>query len=139
MQQLDDIDHMIINLLIKDSRTPYTEIASKVGLSEAGVRKRINRLLRLGIIKRFTVEVDFVARVRAITLITVDPSTDTSEVSRKVREAGGVERVYEVTGLYDVVALISSPSMAEVNRCIDELRRVKGVKSTNTMIVLREW
>ncbi|MCS7139208.1 MAG: Lrp/AsnC family transcriptional regulator [Candidatus Nezhaarchaeota archaeon] len=139
MQQLDDIDHMIINLLIKDSRTPYTEIANKVGLSEAGVRKRINRLLRLGIIKRFTVEVDFVARVRAITLITVDPSTDTSEVSRKVREAGGVERVYEVTGLYDVVALISSPSMAEVNRCIDELRRVKGVKSTNTMIVLREW
>ena len=139
MSQLDDIDHMIISILVKDARTPYTEIAKKVGLSEAGVRKRIDRLLKIGVIKRFTAEVDYTARVKAITLIATEPSTDTSEVSRKVKEINGVERVYEVTGVYDVVAVISSPNMAEVNKCIDELRRIKGVKSTNTMIILKEW
>ncbi len=139
MSQLDDVDHMIISILVKDARTPYTEIAKKVGLSEAGVRKRIDRLLRIGVIKRFTAEVDYTARVKAITLIATEPSTDTSEVSRKVKEINGVERVYEVTGVYDVVAVISSPNMAEVNKCIDELRRIKGVKSTNTMIILKEW
>jgi len=130
---------MIISILVKDARTPYTEIAKKVGLSEAGVRKRIDRLLKIGVIKRFTAEVDYTARVKAITLIATEPSTDTSEVSRKVKEINGVERVYEVTGVYDVVAVISSPNMAEVNKCIDELRRIKGVKSTNTMIILKEW
>ncbi len=139
MSQLDDLDHAIINMLIKDSRMPYTEIAKRVGLSEAGVRKRVERLIRLGVIRRFTVEVDYSARVKAITLIAIDPSTDASEVSRKVKEVSGVERVYEVTGVYDIVAVISSPNMAEVNRCIDELRKIPGVKSTNTMIILREW
>lgn len=139
LSQLDDIDHMIISMLVKDARIPYTEIAKRVGLSEAGVRKRIDRLLRMGVIKRFTVEVDYTARVKAITLIATEPSTDTSEISRKVKEINGVERVYEVTGVYDVIAVISSPSMAEINKCIDELRRIRGVKSTNTMIILREW
>lgn len=139
MSQLDDLDHAIINMLIKDSRMPYTEIAKRVGLSEAGVRKRVERLIRLGVIRRFTVEVNYSARVKAITLIAIDPSTDASEVSRRVKEVSGVERVYEVTGVYDIVAVISSPNMAEVNRCIDELRKIPGVKSTNTMIILREW
>ena len=139
MPQLDDLDHAIINMLIKDSRMPYTEIAKKVGLSEAGVRKRIEKLMKLGVIRKFTVEVDYIARVKAITLIAIDSSTDTSEVSRRVKEINGVERVYEVTGVYDIVAVISSPSMAEVNKCIDELRKIPGIKSTNTMIILREW
>ncbi len=139
MSELDAIDNAILNILIKDSRTPYTTIAKKVGLSEAGVRKRIDRLVKMGVIKRFTIEVSRPAVVKAITLITADTSTDTSEVSRAVRSVNGVEKVYEVTGVYDVVAIISSPDISEVNRCIDELRRVRGVRSTNTMMVLREW
>ncbi|MDH5816202.1 MAG: Lrp/AsnC family transcriptional regulator [Candidatus Nezhaarchaeota archaeon] len=139
MSEIDEIDNTILSILLKDSRTPYTVIAKKVGLSEAGVRKRIDRLVKMGIIKRFTIEIDRPAKVRAITLITADPSADTSEVSSKVREVSGVEKVFEVTGVYDVVAIISSPSISDVNKCIDELRRIKGVKSTNTMMVLREW
>jgi len=139
LSELDAIDNAILNILIKDSRTPYTTIAKKVGLSEAGVRKRIDRLVKMGVIKRFTIEVSRPAVVKAITLITADTSTDTSEVSRAVRSVNGVEKVYEVTGVYDVVAIISSPDISEVNRCIDELRRVRGVRSTNTMMVLREW
>jgi len=139
LSELDEVDNAILNILIKDARTPYTTIARKVGLSEAGVRKRIDRLVKMGVIKRFTIEVSRPAVVKAITLITADTSTDTSEVSRTVRGVNGVEKVYEVTGVYDVVAIISSPDISEVNRCIDELRRVRGVRSTNTMMVLREW
>jgi Lrp/AsnC family transcriptional regulator of lysine biosynthesis len=136
---LDDIDNAILNILVKDSRTPYTTIARKVGLSEAGVRKRIDRLVKMGVIKRFTIEISRPAVVKAITLITADTSTDTSEVSRALRGVNGVEKVYEVTGIYDVVAIISSSNISEVNKCIDELRRVRGVRSTNTMMVLKEW
>jgi len=139
VSELDAIDNAILDALTKDARMPYTAIARRVGLSEAGVRKRIDRLVKIGVIKRFTIEVSRPAVVKAITLITADTSTDTSEVSRAVRNVNGVEKVYEVTGVYDVVAIISSSNISEVNRCIDELRRVKGVRSTNTMMVLREW
>jgi Lrp/AsnC family transcriptional regulator of lysine biosynthesis len=139
LSELDDIDSAILDILVKDARTPYTAIARKVGLSEAGVRKRIDRLVKMGVIRRFTIEVSRPAVVKAITLITAETSADTSEVSRAVRSVNGVEKVYEVTGVYDVVAVISSSNISEVNRCIDELRRVKGVRSTNTMMVLREW
>ena len=139
MSEPDDIDNAILNILLKDSRTPYTVIARKVGLSEAGVRKRIERLVKMGAIKRFTIEVGRPVAVKAITLITADTSADTSEVSHAVRSVNGVEKVYEVTGVYDIVAIISSSNISEVNRCIDELRRVRGVRSTNTMMVLREW
>jgi len=139
LSELDDIDNAILDILLKDSRTPYTVIARKVGLSEAGVRKRIERLVKMGVIKRFTIEVGRPVVVKAITLITADTSADTSEVSHAVRSINGVEKVYEVTGVYDVVAIISSSNISEVNRCIDELRRVRGVRSTNTMMVLREW
>jgi Lrp/AsnC family transcriptional regulator of lysine biosynthesis len=139
LSELDDIDSAILDILVKDARTPYTAIARKVGLSEAGVRKRIDRLVKMGVIRRFTIEVGRPAVVKAITLITAETSADTSEVSRAVRSVNGVEKVYEVTGVYDVVAVISSSNISEVNKCIDELRRVKGVRSTNTMMVLREW
>ena len=139
MSGLDDIDNAILNILTKDARAPYTFIAKKVGLSEAAVRKRIDRLVNMGIIKRFTIEVSRPALVKAITVITTDPAVDSSEVSRMIKSISGVERVYEVTGVYDIVAVISSPDISEVNKCIDELRKVKGIRSTNTMMVLREW
>ena len=139
MSSIDDVDHAIISTLLKDSRTPYTEIAKRVGLSEAGVRKRIDRLVKMGVIKRFTVEVEYGARLKAISLISVDPSIATPQVSERVREVDGVERVYEVTGVYDIVAVISALTMSEINRCIDDLRKIEGVKNSNTMIVLKEW
>ncbi|MEM4575925.1 MAG: Lrp/AsnC family transcriptional regulator [Candidatus Nezhaarchaeales archaeon] len=139
MSYLDDVDSAILDILIKDSRTPYTEIAKKVGLSEAGVRKRVDKLIKMGIIKRFTIEVYRPAAVKAITLITADTSTDTSEVSSNVKEIEGVEKVYEVTGIYDLVVVLSSSNISDLNKCIDYLRKIRGVKSTNTMMVLKEW
>jgi DNA-binding Lrp family transcriptional regulator len=49
----------------------------------------------------------------------------------------GVEVIYEITGQYDIAAIISSSSVAEINRCIDDVRRIEGVSDTNTVIVLR--
>ena len=52
---MDDIDKTIIKILTKDSRTPNTEIAQKVNLSEGSVRARIDKLISSGAIKNFTI------------------------------------------------------------------------------------
>ena len=50
-----------------------------------------------------------------------------------------VETVYEITGEYDIAVTISGLNITEVNDCLEEIRRLKGVANTNTMIVLHSW
>ena len=134
---MDDIDKKIINLLKNDSRAGYAEIGNKVGLSEGAVRKRIKILSDQGVIRKFTVKVGVAEGAQAITLLATNPSLPTQEVSRKIQEIPNVETIYEVTGEYDIVAVISGMSVMEVNECIEKIRRVEGIQKTNTMIVLR--
>lgn len=58
MRELDDVDLEIIRLLLDDGRRPYSEIADTVDLSPPAVSDRVDRLQELGLIKRFTIDVD---------------------------------------------------------------------------------
>ncbi len=137
MDAIDSIDEKIISILKDDSRKPYNEIAELVGLSESAVRRRVKNLIERGIIKRFTVELGLSNKTSAITLVSVKPSIDTAKVSEILKSLKGVEVVYEITGQYDIAAIVSADSIAEINKCIDEVRRIDGVDDTNTVIILR--
>lgn len=134
---LDPIDEKIISILKINSRQPFVEIAKEIGLSESAIRRRVKNLMDTKIIKRFTVELDNKNRTSAITLISVTSTSDTPTVSTALMSLNGVEVIYEITGQYDIAAIISSSSVAEINRCIDDVRRIEGVSDTNTVIVLR--
>src|ERR671923_840851 len=55
---LDDVNLQIIDILGKDSSTPFVEIAKRVGISDATVHLRVRRLIAAGIITKFTISVD---------------------------------------------------------------------------------
>jgi DNA-binding Lrp family transcriptional regulator len=134
---VDAIDEQLLALLKDDARLPYVELAGKVRLSEAAVRRRIRALVTRGVIRRFTIEGGLEQGASALTLVSVAPSTPTPDVSRRIRQLKGIEVVYEITGEHDITALCSAPNIAEINRCVDEIRRVPGVATTNTVIILR--
>jgi DNA-binding Lrp family transcriptional regulator len=134
---MDDKDREIMRLLKDDARAGYGEIGEKIGLSEGAVRKRIKVLVEAGVIRKFTVKVSVAEGAEAITLLATNPASPTQGVSEEIRKIPNVETVYEVTGEYDIVAVISGMSVAEVNECIERIRRVEGIMKTNTMIVLR--
>ena len=134
---VDDIDERIMELLEEDSRMTYVEIGKMVGLSEGAVRNRIQSLTSTGVIKRFTIEKSTSHGVSAVTMLAVDPSTPTYEVSKSVSMLDGVERVYEVTGEYDILLVSSSVNIDGINQCIEDIRKINGVEKTNTIIVLR--
>jgi len=134
---MDSIDEKIISILKDNSRRTNKEIASLVGLSESAVRRRIENLVKRGVIKRFTIELGLSNKTSAITLVSVKPSVDTAKVSEALKSLKGVEIVYEITGQYDIAAIVSASSIAEINKCIDEVRRIEGVDDTNTVIILR--
>jgi Lrp/AsnC family transcriptional regulator, regulator for asnA, asnC and gidA len=124
-------------MLKNDSRAGYGDIGQKIGLSEGAVRKRIKTLTDEGVIRKFTVKIGLVEGAQAITLLATNPAHPTQEVSKKIQDILNVETVYEVTGEYDIVAVISGMNVMEVNECVEKVRRVEGVMKTNTMIVLR--
>ena len=134
---VDEIDERIVQVLKDNSRVTYVDLGKIVGLSEGGVRNRVQALLDRGVIKKFTIEIASTIGMRAITMIAVDPDIPTSAVSEDVRGMEAIERIYEITGEYDIAAVVSSPNMKSVNQCIEEIRAIKGVVKTNTMIVLR--
>lgn len=136
---MDDKDKQILKILKNDGRTGYGAIGEKVGLSEGAVRKRIKTLADGGVIRKFTVKIGVAEGAEAITLLTTKPSYPTQEVSESIRGIPNVETIYEVTGEYDIVAVISGMNVVEVNECIEKIRRVEGIMKTNTMIVLRSW
>ncbi len=136
---MDEKDKQIIKTLKDDARAGYADIGSKIGLSEGAVRKRIKTLTDEGVIRKFTVKVGIAEGAQAITLLATHPSYPTVEVSKKIQLLPNVETIYEVTGEYDIVAVITGMNVTEVNECIEKIRRVDGIMKTNTMIVLRNW
>ena len=136
---MDEKYKQIIKILKDDSRAGYADIGTKVSLSEGAVRKRIKTLSDDGIIRKFTLKVGTAEGAQAITLLATNPSYPTVEVSKKIMAIPNVETIYEVTGEYDIVAVISGMNVTEVNECIEKIRRVEGIMKTNTMIVLRNW
>ena len=136
---MDEKDKKILQLLKKNGRESYGNLGKKVGLSEGAIRKRIKTLSNLGVIRKFTVKIGEVEGAEAITLLSTTPSSPTQEVSKRIKEIPNVETIYEVTGEYDIVAVITGINIVEVNECIEKIRRVNGIMKTNTMIVLRSW
>lgn len=134
---LNSIDEKILGILQADSRKPFVDIATEIGLSESAVRRRVKNLLDSETIKRFTIELNTTNRTSAITLISVASTADSSAVSTDLMNLKGVEIIYEITGQYDIAAIISASSVSEINRCIDDVRKIDGVSDTNTVIVLK--
>jgi Lrp/AsnC family transcriptional regulator, regulator for asnA, asnC and gidA len=134
---LDRTDELILKVLREDARLPFVEIASRVNLSEAAVRRRVANLLKENVIRRFTIEVNEPQLTSAITYVSVAPSHPTSEVSKRITGVPGVETIYETTGPFDIAAVIKGTNIAEVNKSVEEIRRIVGVLNTNTTIILR--
>ena len=134
---MDEKDKEIIKLLKDDARAGYGEIGAKIRLSEGAVRKRIKTLTDEGVIRKFTVKINLTEGAQAIALLTANPACPTQEVSKKIQAISNVETTYEVSGEYDIVAIISGMNMTEVNECVEKIRMVEGIVKTNTMIVLR--
>jgi len=138
-ERIDEIDMKLIKLLKENARMKYSSLALELGISESAVRKRLRKLVSSGIIKKFTIEYVVSNEVRAAILIKTSPPKPVPEVSKEIVKIEGVDTVYEVTGDNDILVIVKAPSIDAINKCIDKIRAIPGVASTNTLIILRSW
>ena len=133
---LDEIDRRIIDILRQDARTSHVDMSKSLKLSEGAIRRRIKKLVQDGQIRRFTVETAEEGPA-ALMLVSVSPSVPTSQISSALKRMKGVRKVYEVTGEFDVIALLSASDTPALDACIEKARMLEGTARTNTMMVLK--
>ena len=133
--KMDDTDFSIIKELERDSRTRNIEIARKLGVSEGTVRKRIDDLVKTGLIKKFTIEFGVERGVKSFVLIHAAPQT-TRELVKFLRSIPQVKTFYETTGKWDLVVRVMTESPYEFNQVIDKIRSMPSVIETESLIVL---
>ncbi|TKR26104.1 Lrp/AsnC family transcriptional regulator [Natronomonas salsuginis] len=134
---MDDLDRRILAILRRDSRTPYTEIADRVGTSEGTVRNRVEQLLDSGIIERFTVATR-TGNVKAMIEIGVAVDVDTGTMSERMADWTEVDFVWQVSGEEDVVVVVDTTDTGTLNDLITRARELDEVVSTKTRLILDE-
>ncbi len=134
---MDDLDRRILSILRRDARTPYTEIADRVGTSEGTVRNRVDRLTEEGIIERFTVTTR-TGNVKAMIEISVEMNVNTAAVGERMVEWEEVDFVWQVSGEDDIVLVVDAVDTRAVNELITQARELDEVKSTKTRLILDE-
>ncbi|ESS02517.1 MAG: transcriptional regulator, AsnC family [uncultured archaeon A07HR67] len=134
---MDDLDRRILSILRRDARTPYTEIADRVGTSEGTVRNRVERLTDEGIIERFTVTTR-TGNVKAMIEISVEMNVNTAAVGERMVEWDEVDFVWQVSGEDDIVLVVDAVDTRAVNELITQARELDEVKSTKTRLILDE-
>jgi DNA-binding Lrp family transcriptional regulator len=134
---LDSLDREILDVLRRDARTPYTEIAERVGTSEGTVRNRVERMSESGVIERFTVTTR-TGNVKAMIEVGVDVDVDTHEVADRVAEWDQVDFVWQVSGESDMVLVVDAADTQGVNDLITEARELPEVVDTQTRLILDE-
>ncbi|MCY4729231.1 AsnC family transcriptional regulator [Natronomonas gomsonensis] len=96
MRDLDETDRRLLRLLLDDGRRPYSDLAEEVGLSAPAVSDRIDRLRELGIVERFTVDIDrsrLSDGVRVAVTLDVTPG-ETTTAREALGSVDGVEHVF---------------------------------------------
>jgi len=137
--KLDEVDKTILEMLQDDARIAFRRIAEKVGVSEATIFVRVKKLIKRGVIRRFTAIVapELVGKgLTAFVLINADPKM-LQEVFDSLSKIEDIYEIYDVTGSYYAIVKIRTKDREHLKRIIDEIGVIEGVKSTETAIVLR--
>jgi Lrp/AsnC family transcriptional regulator for asnA, asnC and gidA len=133
---LDDTDRAIIEQLQKDGRLPYTRLASAVGLSEAAVRQRVQRLLDNGSMQVVAVTDPLSLGLRRMAMIGVCAEGDTTAVIAKLEAFTDIEYLVVTAGSFDIMCEVVVEDDAALLELTNRIRSVAGIRSTETFIYL---
>ena len=134
---IDTIDELIIAELQQDGRRPYTQLAKRVGLSEAAIRQRVQRLLDTGVMQIVAVTDPMRLGFHRAAMVGIKVDGDIRKVAEKLSTFDEVVYVVLTAGTVDLLAeVVVSDAEALLELLNDRIRRIPGVQTTETSIYL---
>ena len=133
---IDAIDEELIRQLQSDGRRPYTHLAKAVGLSEAAVRQRVQRLLESGVMQVVAVTDPLSLGLRRQAMVGIKVQGDVRSVADRLSNLEEIVYVVHVAGSVDILAEVVVSNDEALLLLNDEIRKIPGVVATETSIYL---
>lgn len=135
---LDDLNKAIIEQLQEDGRRSYAAMAKAVGLSEAAVRQRVQRLLDAGVMQIVAVTDPLQVGFRRQAMIGINTEGDVRDVASKLGALPEVDYVVITAGSFDILVEVVCEDDEHLLALLnDSIRSVPGVRDTETFVYLR--
>lgn len=140
--EIDNIDLKILEILLKNAKKPYTEVAKQVFVSGGTVHVRMKKLEDMGIVEGTTLKLDYSKLGYDITAfigIFLSKSALYDEVIAELKAIPEIINVHYTTGNYSMFAKIHCKDTQHLKDVLhDKIQRVEGIVRTDTMISLEE-
>ena len=135
---LDDVSKAIIEQLQTDGRRSYAEIGKAVGLSEAAVRQRVQKLQESGVMQVVAITDPMQLGFYRQAMIGIRVTGDTTRVARLLGEIPAVDYVVLTAGSFDILAEVVCENDDDLIELLNQrIRGIEGVQSTETFVYLR--
>jgi Lrp/AsnC family transcriptional regulator, regulator for asnA, asnC and gidA len=135
---LDDVSKAIVEQLQQDGRRSYADIGKHVGLSEAAVRQRVQRLTETGVMQIVAVTDPMQLGFYRQAMIGIRVTGDTTRVARLLGEIPAVDYVVLTAGSFDILAEVVCENDDDLIELLNQrIRGIEGVQSTETFVYLR--
>jgi len=136
--QLDEVSKAIIEQLQGDGRRSYAEIGKAVGLSEAAVRQRVQKLTDAGVMQVVAVTDPLQLGFYRQAMVGIRVSGDTTVVAQALSELAAVDYVVLTAGSFDILAEVVCETDDDLIELLNkEIRAIDGVQSTETFVYLK--
>ncbi|HEY3165541.1 MAG TPA: Lrp/AsnC family transcriptional regulator [Candidatus Limnocylindrales bacterium] len=138
-EDVSELDKRIIEHLQQDGRRPFTQIAADLGVSEAAVRARTNRLVERGILQVVGVTDPLKLGFQQMAMIGIRCEADhLMSVAAKCAEMPEVDYVVITAGTYDIlIETVCEDNEGLLRFLAERLRTIEGVRDTETFVYLR--
>ncbi|WP_024614433.1 Lrp/AsnC ligand binding domain-containing protein [Clostridium sp. Ade.TY] len=140
--QLDDLDLQILDLLIKDCRTPYLEIARICHVSGGTIHVRMKKMEDMGIIKGTRIILNLPKLgydVCCFVGIYVDKTSSFDTVIEQIQSITEVVELHLTTGNYSMFAKLSCKNIEDLqNILLNKINNISGIQRTDTFISLSQ-
>jgi DNA-binding Lrp family transcriptional regulator len=138
---MDELDLRLIALLRQDARTPAATLADKLGVARGTVSNRLRRLEDEGVITGYTLRLRPDTEpegIRAWAGVQVD-GNQTREVVARLMGEPGLVALHDTNGRWDLLAELRAASTAELSQVLERIRLIKGIRHTETSILLASY
>ena len=139
--QLDEIDNQILELLIENTRMPYTEIAKKLIISAGTVHVRVKKMEDAGIIKGTSLSIDYAKMgysFIAYVGLYLSRTSETMHVLEELKKIPYITVAHITTGKFNIFCKIRAKDTSHAKDVIFKIDDIDGVARTESMISMEE-
>ena len=140
--QLDEIDKKILDFLVENTRTPFTEIANQMGISAGTVHVRVKKMEDAGIILGSSIVINYKKLNYNFTTyvgILLSKSNKTQEVLKILEGIPNVTELSVTSGKYNIFCKIRAKDTDDAKRIIYQINDIEEVMRTESMISIEEY